>query len=197
MPKLDTSKLAILSTEEREQFGDAQGILAQVENQAKDLGLVPYPKPSNAPDNLADMDVSVMPNNQLGQMYSQYTAHAQWVFGELTKASVAYRLGVSSLKLLEAKLKTKLYAQNVVKAEVPALVREDHLRLEYEIEVLKLYAMKEILEAHYKAYSKQAEALSRIISLRELDFDMTTREFGINNRKRPNVVDRRKGNFSG
>jgi hypothetical protein len=184
MPKLDLSKTAVLSPEEREQFKSAQQILDDVKADAEKLGLVKYPKPSTAPESLADIDIAEMPNNQLGQLYTRYTAHAQWVFGELAQAEIAYKLGVASLKLVDAKLKSKLFSQEVAKAEVPARVREDPTRVEYEIEVLKLFAMKEILGAHYKAYSKQAEALSRIIALRELDFDMQTREMGIQGRRK-------------
>jgi hypothetical protein len=47
--------------------------------------------------------------------------------------------------------------------------------------------MKEILEAHYKVYSKQAEALSRIIALRELEFNQSLRDHNIQNRRKDQV----------
>lgn len=179
MPKLDLSKTAVLTQEERSQFKNAQDMIDEVKSKAEEMGLHKYPKPSSQPVSLADMDISELPNAQLGQLYSQYTAHAQWVFQEYTEAEIAYKNGVASLKLLDAKLKAKMFAMGIVKAEVPALMREDPVRVEYEMEVLKLYAMKEILGAHYKAYSKQADALSRIVEIRKLEFEQTIRASGI------------------
>lgn len=187
MPKIDLNNAPLLDKEEMEQFKNADDLLAEVGSQAARLGLLPYPKPTNVPENLADMDISELPNNQLGNLYSQYTAHAQYVNGELVKAEIAYRSANTSLKQLDAKLKLKLFARDVPKAEVPAMVREDPIRIDYEMEVLKLFAMKEILEAHYKVYSKQAEALSRIIALRELEFNQSMRDHTIQNRRKDQV----------
>lgn len=193
MPKLDLSKTPVLSPEERAQFKNAQDMIDEVKSRAEEMGLHKYPKPSAQPPSLADMDIAELPNSQLGQLYSQYTAHAQWVFQEYTEAEIAYKNGVASLKLLDAKLKAKLYAMDVVKAEVPALMREDPVRVEYEMEVLKLYAMKEILGAHYKAYSKQADALSRIVEIRKLEFEQTIRASGIAGHRKQHV--RPQGDF--
>jgi hypothetical protein len=193
---LDLSKTALLSPEERAQFKSAEGILEEVEERAEELGLMPYPKPTSVPESLADIDIEALTNPGLGQLFTRYTAYGQYVFGELTKSEVAYKIGVSSLKLVEAKLKTKYYGlDGITKAEVPALVKDDAFRIEYELEVLKLYAMKEILGAHYKAYSKQADALSRIISLRELEFDRDMRRNSIDSRKKqgPPLRDFRRG----
>lgn len=184
MPKLDLSKTAFLSDEEWAQFKNAQEMIEEVKGKAEEMGLHKYPKPSTQPPSLADMDVGEIPNSQLSQLYSQYTAHAQWVFQEFTEAEIAYKNGVASLKLLDAKLKSKMYAMGMPKAEVPALMREDPIRTEYEMEVLKLYAMKEILGAHYKAYSKQADALSRIVEIRKLEFEQTMRASGISSHRK-------------
>lgn len=184
MPKLDLSNTAILTAEEKAQFKTAQTIINEVKEQAEELGLQKYPKPSSSPPSLADLDIESVPNSRLGQLYSQYTAHAQWVFGEATEAEIAYKTGVASLKLLESKIKSKLFAQDIPKAEVPTHMREDPIRVEYELEVLKLFAMKEILGAHYKAYSKQADALSRIIELRKLEFEQQMRDQGIGSHRR-------------
>lgn len=175
----------LLNAEEKAQLKDADELIAEVKAKAEELGVSKYPKPRTAPPNLTELDVAELPNNQLGQIYTQYTAHAQYIYGELAHISVAHKYAVASMKQLEAKLKAKMYASSVPKAEVPALMREDGLHIAYELEVLRLFAMKELLEAHYRAYSKQAEALSRIIALRELEFGMQTRDAGIQNRKVP------------
>jgi len=187
VPKINLNNVPLLDEEELGQFKKADELLEEVEAQAAKLGLLPYPKPTNVPENLADMDISELPNNQLGNLYSQYTAHAQYVNSELVKTEIAYRTATANLKQLDAKLKLKLYARDVPKAEIPAMVREDPIRISYEMEVLKLFAMKQILEAHYKVYSRQAEALSRIIALRELEFNLSIRDSSIQNRRKDQV----------
>lgn len=183
MPKPNMTKVPVLSDEQKRSTQSSADILADIDRQSREMGLVEYPRPKSTPVSLADLDLETLTNNGLGNLYAQYTAHAQWVYGQVARAEIGYKIGVSNLKQIEAQMKAKLFASEVPKTEVPALVREDPLRVSYEIEVLKLYATKEILTAHYKAYSKEAEALSRIISLRELDFDMTTRDMGIQSRK--------------
>lgn len=184
MPRVDFNKAAILSPEEQGSFKSAQEIISEVEAQAEEMGLKRYPRPTGEAENLTEIDITTMTNNALGQLFMQYTAFAQYIYGEHVRVVAAYKVGVSSLKLVEANLKSKFYAKDVAKAEVPALVREDPIRIECELEVLKLFAMREILEAHYKAYQRSADALSRIIELRKLDFDQSMREAGIQNHRK-------------
>lgn len=184
MPKFDLSKTGILTDEDWKQFKTADEIVDQVDAEISKLGLERYPKPSTQPPDLTAFDVAEIPNNQLGQLYSQYTAHAQFVFGEFVRAEAHYKAGVAALKHVEAVMKTKLFAQEVPKAEVPARVKEDPLRVQYEVEVLTLFARREILEAYYKQFSKSADMLSRIIALRELEFNQQMREMGIQGRRK-------------
>lgn len=197
MPKVDLSQAPILSDDEKEQIKSAQTILEEVKAHAEDLGLPEYPRPKTQPEPLDHYDIDTMPNPALGQLYARYTAFAQFVFGQLAQAEAGYKLAVSALKLLEAKLKAKLFSMSVPKAEVSARVKDDPLYLEAEIEVLKLFATKTILEAHYKAYDKQAAALSRIIALRELEFEKAMREDGImGSRGRKGKAERPRGDFA-
>lgn len=186
MPRIDLGKTAVLSSEEQEQFKTAQEIIDEIEDQVASKGLAKYPRPAGEPADLTQLDITTMSNNELGQHFIRYTAFAQYVFGDLANIQASYRIGIASLKLIEANLKSKLFAREVAKAEIPAMVREDPIRVEYELEVLRLFAMKEILEARYKAYQRSADALSRIIEIRKLDFDQSMRDSSIGgHRKRP------------
>lgn len=171
MPKLSVQEAALLDKDEEMKIKAAFDILKEVQAQAEELGLPQYPKPTTSPEPLADKDIEGMPNAALGQLYVRYMAYAQYVSGQLVLAEVGYKIAVSALKMLDAKLRTKLFSQEVPKAEVASRVKENPLYTEGEMEVLRLYATKEILGAHYKAYDKQASSLSRIISLRELEFE--------------------------
>jgi len=186
VPKIDLGKAPVLSSDEREQYKNAQEIIDEVEAQVEAKGLTKFPRPTGEPADLTQIDVTSMSNNELGQHFIRYTAYAQYVFGDLANIEAAYKVGAASLKLIEANLKSKLFAKDIPKVEIPALVREDPVRVEYELELLRLFAMKEILEARYKAYQRSADALSRIIELRKLDFDQSMRDANIaNHRKRP------------
>ena len=191
MPKLAIGALVTKGDEDR--LRSAYEILDEVKQHVEGMGLPPYPKPTTAPQPLDTVDLETLPNNQLGQLYAKYTAYAQYVGQQLAEAEAAYKLGVSALKMLEAKLKTRLFGEGKPKVEVPALVRDNEVFVEGELEVLKLYAMKAILDAHYTAYDKQAAALSRIVEIRKLEFEKEIRDAGI---RKPRA-DRPKGNFGG
>ena len=184
MGKLSVQESALLNSEEEQKIKGAFEILDEVRQRAEELGLPKYPKPTTAPEPLADKDIEGMPNNTLGQLYVRYVAYAQYVSGQLAEAEVGYKIAVSALKMLDAKLRTKLFAQEVSKAEVASRVKENPLYLEGELEVLRLYATKEILKAHHRAYDKQAGSLSRIITLRELDFERELAANGMDSRGR-------------
>ncbi|OHD24329.1 MAG: hypothetical protein A2Y38_09170 [Spirochaetes bacterium GWB1_59_5] len=143
------------------------------------LGLPEYPRPRSTPRPLDDAGVAGLSNPDLGQLYVEYVAYAQYVNGQLAELEAGYRIAVANLKQLDAKLKSQLFAAGTAKAEIPALVKDNPVYLEFELEVLKLYAMKSIVDAHYRAYDKQAAGLSRVITLREMEFQQELRGAGI------------------
>lgn len=163
----------------------ADDIMDEVAVKIDQLGLPAYPKPSTTPHPLTDVDIESLTNHQLGALYTQYTAFAQFVNGQLAQTEAGYKIAQSRLKMLDAKIRAELYAAKVPKAEVPAKVKENGAFETAEFELVKLFAMKTILEAHYRAYDKQAAALSRIITLRELEFEKEMRDNGIHGRKKP------------
>lgn len=192
MPRLNLRGVAALEpgTEDRI-HKTADSIIEEVRQQTEALGLLPYPRPTSSPHSLDKIDLEGLTNQSLGQLYIQYTAHAQYVSGEVAKIEAAYRIATANLKKIDAKLRATLFARDTPKAEIPTRVKEDPLYVEFDAEVVKLFAMRVLLEAHYKAYDKQAAALSRIISLRELEFEQSLRESNIDS------VKHRKGKARG
>lgn len=178
---LDLRNAAILPAGSEEKYQSAFEIIATVREQMQsELGLEDYPQPKAQPRPLADIpNIEDLPNKELGGLYAHYVAYAQFVGAKLAETEAAYRIATNVLKQIVAELQSKLFAKEVPKAEIPAMVKADGLYKRFDAELVKIYATKTILSAHHRAYDKQAAALSRIIALRELEFQQTIREGGI------------------
>jgi hypothetical protein len=180
MKKLDLSKTAITDRESEEELRSAFDIIEETKEKMSEMGLEEYPRPRNAPKALAEIDdIDSLTNSQLGALYVQYVAYSQFISAKLSETIAGYRIAANNLKHLHANIASTLYAKEVPKAEVPARVKEDPLYKQYDAELVKFFAMKTLLEAHHRAYDKQAAALSRMISLRELEFQQSLRQDNI------------------
>jgi len=186
--RLDLSKVPVITEEDLPFEAMAEGILAQVAEDLQVMGLAPYPKPRETPPALDDVDISSMSNEEIGILHMQYTAYSAYIAGELAKYETAYRQASSNLKHIAATLRTKLYSQGkIAKAEVLDRVKDDGIFLKYETESLRLFTMKELTESHYKAFSKSADTVSRIVTIREMDQRREERGHNVGNiRKTPN-----------
>lgn len=172
----------------------ALDILEEMQHRAGQLGLPEYPKPTNTPDPLSDVDIEALANRELEQLMATYTAWATYIMPKLAETEAAYKISASNLKAVAADLKVHLFKDGVPKSEVGARVLDSPVYMEYELEHLKLFATKEILEAHYNAYSKQAAVLSRIVELRKLEYEQTLRQQSIGN-YRPKAHTSIQGSF--
>jgi len=107
------------------------------------------------------------------------------VGARLAEMVATYKIAINNMKHVTAELTASLYAKEVPKAEVPTRVKESVAYQEADAELVRVFAMKTLLEAHYRAYEKQASALSRLISLRELEFQQTLRQEGVRKPVKP------------
>jgi hypothetical protein len=162
-------------------------ILEEIQKQVAAMGLSEYPKPKNVPAPLGDVDLGALENSELESLLASYTGYASFINTKLAEAEVAYKVSTANMKAITASLKASLFKDGTPKGEVDALVATAPEYVEYELEHLKLYATKEILESHYKAYSRGAQAVSRIVELRKLDYEQSMREHNVGRMKRPNA----------
>jgi hypothetical protein len=114
---------------------------------------------------------------------SQYIAYSNYLAPKVATAASALRISAANLKLVLANQKVSLMKTYVPKAELSDRAKDSPEYQEYELEHLKLWAMHEILEAHYKAYGKQYEALSRSVELRKMEFESSLRQSGVDSFK--------------
>lgn len=159
-------------------------ILQEIQEEAARMGLPPYPKPSSAPKALSDIDVGELSNRELETQMAKYVGYASYLMPKLAEAEAAYKIATANLKSIKASLKVSLFKDGIPKNEIEARVIESPEYAEQDLELLKLFATKEILDAHYKAYSKQAQALSRFVELRKLEFEQSLREHNVGNIKK-------------
>lgn len=188
MPKVDLSKAAIAKPESEAKYRSAFDAIEDTKREMREMGLDDYPKPKTSPVALSEVgDIDALTNAQLGGLYVRYVAHAQFIGARLAETVAGYKIAVSNLKHLQAELSATMFSQEVPKGEIAARVRENPLYKEFDGELVKMFAMKTLLEAHHRAYDKQAAALSRVISLRELEFQQTLRQGGIGRKTKASV----------
>jgi hypothetical protein len=181
----------VLSTNTKERLKRSLEILQDIQEQVALMGIPEYPKPRNQPEAIADVDLSAMSNRELEQLLSQYTAWAAYIGTKLAEAEVAVKASDASMKAVIASLKSSLFKDGTPKAEVDAKVKTSPQYIEYDLEHLKLYATREILDAHYKAYSRSAQAVSRNIELRKLEYEQEQRHSGVSGFKRQHLNQQR------
>lgn len=158
-------------------------MLAEIRQEVMDMGIPPMPQPKTAPTPLSELEVGTLDNRDLETHMSNYIAYAQYVGPKLAETVAAYKAAASNLKAVAASLKVSLMKQDIAKKEIDARTTESEDYAEAEYEYLKLYALKEVLGSYYKSYSRQAQALSRIVELRKLEYEQAVRQQSVANFK--------------
>lgn len=134
-------------------------------------GIHPYGRPVTVPVDLGEGKadtISALTDDELSILLAQYNSYASFLSDKLAEAKSAYRLADTNANRIK-KLLTLRYRRdsNVAKTDVDTYVAVHHVFVLAENEANKLYAVREILEARYQAYSKQASTLSRLIEIRK------------------------------
>lgn len=170
MAKLDLSKTGVVETERATQLKTAFDIIEEIEEYFEDkMGISAYSQPAVVPQDLSEglaERADALTLDELGVLHAQYVAYAAFLNGRLSNIKAGYKLAEMNLRHIKADISTKLFAKKVPKAEVADRVLMDGLYREFEVEYLKLYMMRVMLEARYTAYHTQANAISRLITLR-------------------------------
>lgn len=178
MGKLDLSKAGIVSKGREAELKSAFDIIEEVEEYFENkMGITAYVQPAVVPQDLsqglADRADSLT-QGELGVLHAQYVAYASFLNGRLSSIKAAYKLAETNLRHVKADISTKLFAKEVPKTEIAERVLMDGLYRDFEMEYLKLYMMKVMLDARYQAYHTQAGAISRLITLRGQEIEIAS-----------------------
>jgi len=163
----------------------------------KDLGVKEMPAPKVEPEPIANVDVVTIDNRELGALHTQYVAYSVYLSSRLAEVISLERAARGNLKRVAATIKNELRAEGVKETHISAQLEIHPVYTEYYIEHLKLFMMKEIVESLYKAYRDMAAALSRNVTLRELEFQQQQREDNVGKSKGSSKPRRGGKPFSG
>jgi desulfoferrodoxin (superoxide reductase-like protein) len=182
---LDLREAAVVDDEQLEMRAESvYDMLDTIKSQMQDqLGVDDMPAPKDLPKPLAEVDVASIGNRELGAIYTQYVAYSVFLNSRLAEMISLEKAARGNLKKATAEIKNQLRADGVKAADIAARVETHPVYEEYYIEWLKLFMMKEILEARYKAYRDMAAALSRNVTLRELEFEQQRRDSNVQSSK--------------
>lgn len=187
MSKLDLVHFVPVDESGEELLRPTEDILKEIEETLQEMGVDDYPRPDKPPPHLAEGvadRADDLSDAELAQLHAQYVAYGCFLNGRLSYVSAAASIAEENLSAIKSHLAVKMYAEKIPKVEIPDRIRLNGRFQELSIESLKLECMKKILEAHYATYSKQAQAVSRLITLRTQDIDDQHRDAGIKNRGR-------------
>lgn len=191
MPKLDLDKLSYLTTKEEQQFRDDLAVsddsISAVLRALK-IADVPVPRREKPPTEIDPDTLDDLTDRELGAMYMEYNGWAQYIRATAAKAHAQYRAARNIQKRVTIKLKGLLAAQGIPKAEIARELQEIPFYEEVAIEVDRRQLIAELTEAYRGVYSNNADALSRIITLRGQEMESDRKSRGVNSLARgPNM----------
>ncbi len=160
-------------------------LLEEVENALEERGIPEPLQPDSHPQSLANLDITKLTNLEVATLHTQYVAYAAYIGNELAKIEGLEEMAKKMLKDTLAELKDALFAKGSKGPEATAAAMRDELHRELDMEHAKLFFMKAIMKRRYSGYVKQAQALSRTIELRKLEFEQTRRDTNIGLTKKP------------
>lgn len=170
---------ALTSPRTKERVQKTIDIMNEVRAQMAEIDLKPYPQPKTTPEPLDPEVIEGMSNRELERALASYNGYAAYLQTKLVEAQIRERAATINLKAVKASLRASLFKDRVPKTEIDAHAVTSPEYIAQEQEHLKHYAIKEILEAHYNAFSKQASTVSRVIELRKLEFEQSQREHNV------------------
>jgi hypothetical protein len=150
-------------------------MLETVKQELLDRGIPEVPRPVGHPKSLAEVDITLLTNDELATLYAQYAAYSSYIGDQLAQIEAEEADAKNNVRETAAMVKDALFAKGKKGTEVSAAAASDPLVLELNALWLKLLFMKSIMKRRYKSYITQGAALSRSIELRKLDMEQTRR----------------------
>lgn len=134
------------------------------------LGLHPLLAP-DPPTPISKIEVSALTNDELTKLYLQHVAYAQFVGSKVA----SHRSFLVSLKAVrdrkEAELRAELKTAKVPASEAKHVIDTDSDLLDLSEKIAECDATLILLEAYLNNYKAQYAALSRVVSIRQIDLD--------------------------
>jgi len=160
-------------------------MIKDVRNRMRDCGIPDIPAPTGDPPvNLTEVDTTSLGLRQLEDLFIKYTSYAQFISTIVVERTSALKNEETRLLRIRALISKNLMAEGVPKSEITA-ARDAHPDVEAVLaSVLYTRTERDMVEATYKAFSGQARALSRVIEIRKLEYEQTTRTGTISNNLR-------------
>lgn len=143
------------------------------------LGVPDVPQPSRYPEQLSEIDITLLSNPDLTKLYTHYVAYANFVGGRLATLRCAEKLSKKNLKRALAEIRANLAAQGIKGADATAQAQLNPVYARCENDFTKSMMMALIVASIHRNYSEQAKAISRTIELRKLEFEQTMRQGNI------------------
>lgn len=177
---MNTPNFGRMGVVDEEQLGAARAkldtLMQDVEADLEQRGILDAPRPDNHPKALADLDITLLTNNELASLYSQYVAYGAYIGDGLAKVEGLEEAAKRFLRDVLSELKEAQFVKGMKGAEATSAALQDPLYKDYDLEHTKLFLMKTIMKRRYDGYKDQAAALSRSIELRKLDFEQSSRD---------------------
>lgn len=151
-------------------------MLADVKAEIAKRGIHDAPRPANHPRALADMDMNLLTNDELANLYTQYVAYASYIGDELSEVECLELAAKKLLKETLGELKDAEYVKGLKGGEATNAAIKNPLYKELDLEHTTLFFMLSIMKRKYTHYVKQAAALSRNVEVRKLDFENQRRD---------------------
>lgn len=149
-----------------------ESVLTHAEEYVRKLGLPSIPQP-RVPQPISEVDIDSLTNAQLAALYSHHISFSLFVKYRLTQAEVAYRGAKASLEDARVLLRRRFKAEGLSEAAMAdAVENDDDFRLAQQ-DVLHAFAIRDMLQTYTDNYTSQARALSRLMSLRQMDLEQT------------------------
>lgn len=197
---LDLTNAPLIPEEETLGLMSAFDILKQVEEYIEEEVGVPPPRRPNTdiPDmsDIADK-ADELSTLELEKGLARFTAWASYMSAKLANVIAAHKIAERNRKAVDAQLSLDLFSKGTPKTEVVERVRASTKHLEFELEELKLYAMKQALNSRHAAASSGSDTVSRLITLRGQEVDKSSRTTTIYKKKPkgPSRASRRKTGY--
>lgn len=144
--------------------------LAYGEQQLESLGLKPL-HAARVPTPITDLDLPSLTNAQLVENYGQHVGYAQFLGTRVALVDAALTRATVRRDHHMAEQRVRLKQDGVTEAMLVSTIKSSAEYLELDEKVASAKIAKQILQAYLNNYRAQYAALSRIVSVRQLDID--------------------------